>query len=198
MTAQPTDRSLFISALDATHALGGGDEGRQILFQAHSDGRITMTGRIRSSEHATQLGSRKDIPTSAVFDSLTIDATNCLCARGEDEDFARFEDNQGIRWEDVKIAKPSFDRLLRAIRGAVNSKASSEARCRKWLEGEMRKHNSAPRRKEQYRQEGILKFSVTSRAFHRAWTAAIEETQNTNWSRPGRKRSPVKPTGPAS
>ncbi len=63
----------------------------------------------------------------------------------------------------------------------------AETECRKWLTALMTGNSKPEKAKAAYKTEAQAEFSVGTKAFGRAWGSAIEETGNTNWSRPGRK-----------
>jgi hypothetical protein len=68
---------------------------------------------------------------------------------------------------------------------------AEEARLTKWLVEQMTAAPSTPRSKEAMQQEATdagLKF--TDRAFERSWSAAVEKSRASAWSRPGRRKSP--------
>ncbi len=67
------------------------------------------------------------------------------------------------------------------------STTRAETECRKWLTALMAGNSKPEKAKAAYKTEAQAEFSVGTLAFGRAWGSAIEETGNTNWSRPGRK-----------
>jgi hypothetical protein len=69
----------------------------------------------------------------------------------------------------------------------VQSTVGAEHRCRKWLLELMAGKSKPSKPKAEYATEAITQFGVSRRAFLRAWGTAIAESQNKNWSTPGRK-----------
>ena len=63
----------------------------------------------------------------------------------------------------------------------------AETACRRWLVGLMGNDRKPDKAKPEYEKAAKEKFKIGAKAFVRAWAGAIEETGNTNWSRPGRK-----------
>ena len=63
--------------------------------------------------------------------------------------------------------------------------ADREDLCRKWLASKMRSSlTDKQKTKAQWLREANTKLGVSQREFHRAWSAAIEET-GANWASPG-------------
>lgn len=65
----------------------------------------------------------------------------------------------------------------------------AELRCRKWLEGEMRKDGHLMKKawaKSEYRRQAVKQFGVPLRQFNRAWDNAIEKTGAKHWREAGR------------
>jgi hypothetical protein len=73
---------------------------------------------------------------------------------------------------------------------ALASTIAAEDRCRKWLVDLMVDGKTPSGPKRDYAREARERFQVGSRAFARAWDAAIQETGNTSWRAPGRKPKP--------
>jgi hypothetical protein len=73
---------------------------------------------------------------------------------------------------------------------ALASTIAAEDRCRKWLVDLMVDGKTSSGPKRDYAREARERFQVGSRAFARAWDAAIQETGNTSWRAPGRKPKP--------
>ena len=64
---------------------------------------------------------------------------------------------------------------------------AQERRCGEWLNDLMKVNSSPVKNKDSYQSEALCQFGISIRGFHRAWMAAILETGNKNWSKPGRK-----------
>ena len=88
----------------------------------------------------------------------------------------------------VFIKQSSIDALFdRDSDDHSQSTVADETKCRKWLIALMTGNSKPEKTKAAYKKEAQVEFSVGGRAFDRAWTRAIEETGNGNWSRAGRK-----------
>jgi hypothetical protein len=61
-----------------------------------------------------------------------------------------------------------------------------QTECTEWLT-ELMENGPSRQAKKEYRDEAIDKFSVSWRAFDRAWANAVVKTGNTQWTTPGRK-----------
>jgi hypothetical protein len=68
----------------------------------------------------------------------------------------------------------------------LRSTLNAERRCQEWLEQLMLKGGPA-KAKIEYRTEAIATFSISVRAFERAWRTAIANIGAVRWSKPGRK-----------
>ena len=68
------------------------------------------------------------------------------------------------------------------------STAAKEASCRAWLAQKMRDEPDRPRAKAEVSTEALRRFpGLAKRAFDRAWSRAIEDTQAARWRSPGRR-----------
>ena len=68
------------------------------------------------------------------------------------------------------------------------STSGKEAACRAWLAQIMRDEPDKPRAKEEVWTEALRRFpGLAKRAFDRAWSRAIEDTQAARWRSPGRR-----------
>lgn len=93
---------------------------------------------------------------------------------------------------EINISNPSPESTTSSVDEKPISSIGAEKRCKEWLtsimkneKGEMTKPD---KNKYLYQIEAMGKFlNLTKRAFGRAWDKAIEETGNTNFSKPGRK-----------
>jgi len=65
----------------------------------------------------------------------------------------------------------------------------AENQCQKWLEDLMSNNSNQDKGKKLYQDEARQAHKVGTKAFIRAWSNAITATGNTNWGRPGRKKS---------
>jgi len=66
--------------------------------------------------------------------------------------------------------------------------AGAENQCRRWLVAMMDKQPTQPTPKAVVLEEALAKFpGLSKRAFDRAWTAAIRETDAQKWAAPGRR-----------
>ncbi len=63
----------------------------------------------------------------------------------------------------------------------------TETKCKKWLIALMSDDGKPEKTKTAYQTEAQGEFKIGTKAFHRAWANAIEETGNADWSKPGRK-----------
>lgn len=92
---------------------------------------------------------------------------------------------------DSEIAElqAEFDRVLPADEAVGTNRrniARAEKDCKSWLVEHMR--NAPKKPKRDYTSEAIHKFAGLSvRGFDRAWGNAINESETTLWSKPGRK-----------
>jgi len=75
----------------------------------------------------------------------------------------------------------------------ANNKGKTE--CKSWLVEQM-KAGPPTQNKKGYLKEAQKRFDVSERSFSVARKAAIEETGNTTWSKPGRMAYPVVPGPP--
>ena len=94
-----------------------------------------------------------------------------------------------IDWTRVRgLARPSWiGPVPEAPRGSTGKIVLAEAReCRRWLADLMRAGPSG-QSKADYRKQALARFRISARAFNRAWDGGIEDSGNTEWSRPGRK-----------
>jgi len=66
---------------------------------------------------------------------------------------------------------------------------SNEKECQIWLEGLMENNSATTKIKKEYQIDAKKNYSVGIKAFNRAWANAISTTSNTNWGKPGRKKS---------
>jgi len=70
------------------------------------------------------------------------------------------------------------------------STSKDESDCIEWLISLMEDNNSPTQSKVKYHEDAKEKFNnIGTRAFNRAWSAAIDTTGNENFSKPGRKKS---------
>jgi len=66
--------------------------------------------------------------------------------------------------------------------------AGAENQCRRWLVAMMKKAPTQPTPKAAALEEALAKFpGLSKRAFDRAWSAAIRETDAQKWAAPGRR-----------
>lgn len=66
--------------------------------------------------------------------------------------------------------------------------SGSEAKCKTWLI-DLMKAGPSTKTQAEYRKEAESKFEpLGTRAFLRAWGAAVLEADASNWKKPGRKR----------
>ncbi len=63
----------------------------------------------------------------------------------------------------------------------------AETKCKRWLIALMSDDGKPEKTKTAYQSAARAEFGVGTKAFGRAWANAIEETGNTDWSKPGRK-----------
>jgi len=74
----------------------------------------------------------------------------------------------------------------------ISSSASTvkdEAACQSWLEELMSNSSQQEENKSYYQKQALSKFNTGINAFNRVWANAIVKTGNTNWGKPGRKKS---------
>lgn len=89
-----------------------GDNGQRRLIQAHVEGKLSLTGRLRVQGHPLELGDRVQIPKAYFADNVTFEADYSVGADGAVTDFAEFERNQGLRrWEEVRVAREDVHNL---------------------------------------------------------------------------------------
>ena len=62
-----------------------------------------------------------------------------------------------------------------------------ETACKAWLIELMQDNSKPEKSRDEYKKEALPKFKIGERAFQRAWSGAIQETGNANWSKPGPK-----------
>jgi hypothetical protein len=89
-----------------------------------------------------------------------------------------------IRFYGVRVAPAKREETASS---ALASTVAAEDRCRKWLVDLMVDGRAPSGPKRDYKTQARERFRVGSRAFGRAWDAAIQETGNTSWRAPGRK-----------
>jgi hypothetical protein len=86
----------------------------------------------------------------------------------------------------VVVRKAPASALGPELPAAPQSTVAAETRCRKWLaEQMMAGPPNGP--KTRYASEARRLFKIGSRAFGRAWDAAVEQSGNNIWRKPGRK-----------
>lgn len=170
----------FVSIREAIARFG--PHGERVLIQAHVDGKVTLTGRQRTGPNT--LAERKPMPKDVFADAIRLDATtNSTAPDGATKDFRALERATMLSvWVDVAVDTAALDKLVRGFRG---SKAD-EIACTQWLADLMRASpETRPQPKADYLREARDQFhDLTDNGFHRAWAAAILETDSA-WGKPG-------------
>lgn len=94
----------------------------------------------------------------------------------------------------------TFDKALAQLSGRTSTRSTvkAETQCKSWLAQLMRDHpEGRPQPKAELFREAEEKWSVSGRAFDRAWAAAIEEVDAIAWRSGGRPRKTPAPKTPA-
>ena len=115
------------------------------------------------------------------------DAWNTLVVINEEDGIVRGPKPAAARLYGVVVAPAQRQEMASS---ALASTIAAEDRCRKWLVNLMLDGKAPSGPKRGYASEARERFQAGSRAFARAWDAAIKETGNTGWRAPGRKRKP--------
>ncbi|HMF21281.1 MAG TPA: hypothetical protein VKG24_04060 [Pseudolabrys sp.] len=98
-------------------------------------------------------------------------------------------------WIKRSIAEPWFKARGYTLRRrsfpaqtSVVTTARQETACRRWLIDEMQSNQEPPQRRDAYAAQAKETFGVGTRAFRRAWDAAVFETKRFNWKNAGRPK----------
>jgi hypothetical protein len=112
--------------------------------------------------------------------------------------YRKFEDSIHHQWAPYlyfHIVSIDFQKLKDAL---AEETETSQARkthragaknCEEWLLGLMSDNKPKEASKTEYRERALKEFHVSARQFNFAWSNAIAETGNTEWSKPGRIQS---------
>jgi hypothetical protein len=110
----------------------------------------------------------------------------------------KFEDSIHHQWAPYlyfHIVSIDFQKLKDAL---AEETETSQARkthragaknCEEWLLGLMSDNKPKEASKTEYRERALKEFHVSARQFNFAWSNAIAEAGNTEWSKPGRVQS---------
>lgn len=93
----------------------------------------------------------------------------------------------GTRWYRLEFPAESITKVFPTP--SVSSTIKDEAACQSWLEELMSNSSQQEENKSYYQKQALSKFNTGTKAFNRAWANAIVKTGNTNWGKPGRKKS---------
>lgn len=93
----------------------------------------------------------------------------------------------GTRWYGLKFLAKSIKKIWSTP--PVASTVPDETACQSWLEGLMANNSTQDEAKKFYQDEAKQKYNVGTKAFNRAWANAITAIGNTNWGKPGRRKS---------
>ncbi|WP_417793084.1 hypothetical protein [Terasakiella pusilla] len=139
--------------------------GAQLLLQHLRRGAIKAKGRYQDNGPVTDIPSFEWTSLSVEYDRSGVSA------------------DREVWWDKVII---NTDDLLKHFPDEYQEK-TPELKTQEWLEGQMRIDPEPQERpKSSFEEEAERLFGVGKRAFHRAWTNAIELT-GVNWNKPGRK-----------
>jgi hypothetical protein len=159
---------------------------QRVLFDAHMRHKVRLTGRRRNAARPYILDSREPIPLDYFADKVTLNLrTNSIEADASVEEFAVFERNQDLYWEEVMV--PVREVRILGTPKSGGSTIVAETRCKHWLVEQMRASQSAPEPKSYYKSEAKKLFDVSGHAFDRAWRGSIRDTGHFDWSKAGRK-----------
>lgn len=93
----------------------------------------------------------------------------------------------GTKWNGLKLSAESVKKVW--LTPPVESTVKDEVACQNWLEGLMNSSSTQDKAKKLYQDEATQKYSLGTKAFNRAWANAKTATGNTNWGKPGRRKS---------
>jgi hypothetical protein len=97
---------------------------------------------------------------------------------------------QEVHWErhEIEAAFPPYMLVQKDSDSAsTNPSGNGEDECRKWLV-QLMQQSPKQHPKPFYEAEARQNFNIGSRAFIRAWEAALKETGNRDWNLSGRRR----------
>ena len=102
--------------------------------------------------------------------------------------------------DDLQDLQRERDHALAPLEAAAPDRHTgtsvAESRCYHWLL-KLMKNGRPSKNKPVYRAEAQQTFGVSLRAFDRCWGNAVTKTNNTDWSKPGRRPGPQSSTDPA-
>ncbi|MGE0153131.1 MAG: hypothetical protein AB7R90_10975 [Reyranellaceae bacterium] len=170
----------------------------RLLFKAIRENALVLRGR-----RSTASVEWETIPTDHIRLPVQLNMQrNSLEPSGE----GSMEDYKAVRegmpeWIDLLFrtseVRANADRLGHRRETGASGAGSSmqtgtaggETLCRKWLTELMKKEDRPARSKEAVRDECLAKFSISKRAFDRAWARAVADSGNRNWSQSGPRSS---------
>ena len=176
---------------------------KSISSWRHDDIPLLFLGLDPGQRNVINKLSDQDKELCRKYYDLIDDAAKCtgnILSKNDFRQPMKFNAIDIITWrKSVSFIKPKkeFLKLEKQITNQGNnsennkqqSTSNDENKCKQWLEGLMCDNSSQDKRKKLYQDEAKQNYNVGTKAFNRAWANAITATGNTNWGRPGRKKS---------